>query len=267
MAMRVAILLFVFFCASCTLPDERKAKELSQKQDTTVIDADDSNAHTKVDTTSIPLQIAPKVKLPNGIYQTVVPLDKKVEQTIAFNSDLTYQLQEKYNTGETDTVVTSEGTWTPSDGYIWLYKDQIVGGRYRWKGDVLQYYSPLLKKSLPMHPLNDAMQNTTWKKKARSGTVFFGTGNEPFWNVELDNNDSLSFSLAGSSSPRRMKIDTSYTSEEAMHFTAHADSTQLLVTIFPHFCSDGMSDFTYRNKVSVQLNKEVYNGCGILFRR
>jgi uncharacterized membrane protein len=266
--MRIAILLLVSFYASCTLPDERKAKELSQKQDTTVVETDNANATSDtVDTAAVALHIAPKVKLPNGIYQTVVPLNKKVEQTIAFNSDLTYQLQEKYSTGEKDTVVISEGTWTPSDGFIWLYKDQIAAGRYKWKGDVLQYYSPLLKKSISMHTLNDALQNATWKSKSRKGILFLGIGNEPFWNVEVDNNDSLFFSLAGSNNSLRMKIDTSFNQEDAIRYTAHSDSTQLLVTIFPHFCSDGMSDFTYRNKVSVQFNKEVYNGCGVLFRR
>jgi uncharacterized membrane protein len=266
MAMRLAILLFILFYASCTLPDERKAKELSQKQDTTVVETDNAKSIIQ-DTSSVSLHIAPKVKLPNGIYETIVPLDNKVQQTIAFNSDLTYQLQEKYTKGEKDTVVITGGTWTPSDGYIWLYKDQIVEGRYKWKGDVLQYYSPLLKKSISMHTLNDAMQNATWKSKGRKGILFFGVGNEPFWNIELDNNDSVSFSVAGSNNPLRMKIDTAYSNEDVVHYTAHSDSTQLLVTIFPHFCSDGMSDFTYRNKVSVQYNKEVYNGCGIIFRR
>lgn len=266
MAMRIAIFLFVLFYASCTLPDEKKAKEVSQKEDATVIETNDANT-ASLDTPSIKLPAAPKLRLPNGIYQGSLPLNKKVEQTIAFNSDLTYQLEEKYTTGEKDTVVISQGTWTPSDGYIWLYKDQIVSGRYKWKGDTLQYYSPLVKKSFAMHPLLDAMQNKTFNAKGNKGVVFLGTGNEPFWNVELDRNDSLSFRLPEMKNPVRMKVDTVVTNDNTVQYSAHSDSTQMVVTIFPHFCSDGMSDFVYRNKVKVQYNQQVYDGCGVVFRR
>ncbi|MGZ3844496.1 MAG: hypothetical protein ACXVLT_00450 [Flavisolibacter sp.] len=263
--MRIAILLVLAY-ASCTLPEEKKAKEISEKQDTTVIESNDANT-AALDTSSMQLRTAPKLHLPSGIYQASLPLNKKVEQTVAFNSDLTYQLEEKYSTGDKDTVVISQGTWTPSDGYIWLYKDQIVSGRYKWKRDTLQYYSPLVKKSFSMHSLNDAMQNKALKSKVSEGVVFFGTGNEPFWNVELDNKDSLSFRLAEMDHPLRLKIDTSVTKENTVQYSAHSDSTKILVTIFPHFCSDGMSDFVYRNKVKVQYNQQVYDGCGLLFRR
>ena len=266
MAMRIAILLFVLFCASCTLPEEKKAKETSQKQDTTIIESNDANT-AALDTTSIQLPAIRKLRLPNGIYEASLPLNKKVEQTIAFNSDLTYQLQEKYNTGDKDTVVILQGTWTPSDGYIWLYKDQIVSGRYRWKADTLQYYSPLVKKSFSMYSLKDANQNAAWKSKGKQGVVFLGTGNEPFWNVELDKNDSLSFRLPEMKNPMRLKVDTTVMNDNTVQYTAHSDSTQMVVTIFPHFCSDGMSDFVYRNKVRVQYNQQVYEGCGVVFRR
>jgi len=265
--MRIAILLLVLsYTFSCTLPEEKKAKELPQKQETTFIQTNDANT-ASLDTSSIALPASRNVQLPNGIYQTVLSLDKKVEQTIAFNSDLTYQLQEKYSTGEKDTVINSQGTWTPSDGFIWLYQEQIVSGRYKWKGDTLQYYSPLVKKSFSMHPLDDAMRNSTSKNKAQQGILFFGSGNEPLWKIEVNNKDSISFDLAGSDNSFKTTIDTTYTMDDAVYYTAHSDSTQILVTIFPQFCNDGMSDLTYRNKVRVQYNKEIYNGCGVLFRR
>jgi uncharacterized membrane protein len=266
MTMRTAILLSILFYASCTLPEEKKAKEIPQKEDPTVIESNDANAASQK-TPSIQLPPAPKLRLPNGIYQGSLPLNKKVEQTIAFNSDLTYQLQEKYNAGDKDTVVVSQGTWTPSDGYIWLYKDQIVSGRYKWKGDTLQYYSPLVKKSYSMHPVNDAMQNAAWKIKGKEGVVFLGTGNEPFWNVELDKGDSLSFRLPEMKNPLRLKLDTTVNNDDTVQYSAHSDSTKMVVTIFPHFCSDGMSDFVYRNKVKVQYNQQVFDGCGVVFRQ
>jgi uncharacterized membrane protein len=265
--MRKSFLLCLIFYSACTLPEEKKAKQLSQKQDTTVIETNDANTAALDTFNSIPLPVTPKTPLPNGIYRTVLSSSKKVEQTIAFNSDLTYQLQETYIDDEKDSVVMTEGTWTPSDGFIWLYKDQLVRGRYKWQGSTLQYFSPLLKKNFSMKHLQDAMQNLAWKNKGKQGIILFGTGNEPFWNIEVNNKDSLSFLLSGWDHPLRMKVDSSFNDNDADAYVAHNDSTQLRVTIFPHFCSDGMSDLTYRNKVKVQYNQQVYNGCGIVYKQ
>jgi len=231
-----------------------------------VIQSNDANTASSGTLSSIPLPAVQKIKSPNGIYQMVLPLKNKVEQTIAFNSDLTYQLQEKYGNGEKDSVVITEGTWTPSDGFIWLYKDQIVRGRYKWKGDTLQYYSPLLKKNFFMRELQDAVQNAAWNNKRKKGVVLFGTGNEPFWNIELDNKDSLSFLVSEWNQPLRIKIDSSFNRSDSIEYIGRTDSTQIRVTLFPQFCNDGMSKFIYRNKVKVQYNHQSYSGCGILYK-
>ena len=251
----------------CTLPEKKKETIVSKKPDTTVIQSNDVNTASADTLGSVSLPVIKQIKSPGGIYQTVLPLKNKVEQTIAFNSDLTFQLQEKYFNEGKDSMVTTEGTWTPSDGFIWLYKDQIERGRYKWKGNTLQYYNPVVKKSFSMRHLQDAMQNKAWKNKEKQGIILFGTGNEPFWHIEVDNKDSISFLLPDWDQPLKLKVTSSFDGKDSTEYVGKADSTQLRVTIFPHFCSDGMSDFTYRNKVSVQLNKEVYNGCGILFRR
>jgi uncharacterized membrane protein len=258
-------LVFIFYTA-CTLPEEKKTKQLSEKSDTTVMEANDANTATSLDTSnSIPLPVVKKIKSPGGIYQTVLS-NKRIEQTIAFNSDLTYQLQEKYFSGEKDSLVLTEGTWMPSDGFIWLYKDQVVSGRYKWKGDTLQYFSPVLKKSFSMRHLQDAMQNSAWKIKGKEGIILFGAGNEPFWNVELNNKDSISFLLSDWSHPLKLKLGSAFNNKDSIGYAAKNDSTQIRVTIFPRFCTDGMTDYVYRNKVRVQYNHQVFSGCGILYK-
>jgi len=262
---KLFFLLLISYTA-CTLPEKKKENQLSKKPDTTIIVTNNYMATATDTLTSIPLPPVRKIKSPAGIYQTILPLENKMEQTIEFNSDRTYQLQEKYFTEKRDSVVITEGTWTPSDGFIWLYKDQVVRGRYKWKGDTLQYFSPVVKKSFSMNQLPDAERNAAWRNKEKQGIVVFGLGNEPFWNVELDNKDSLSFLLSEWDHPLRMKIDSSFNDNDSMSYTAHRDSVQIRVTIFPHFCSDGMSDFIYRNIVKVQYNQHVYNGCGIVYK-
>jgi uncharacterized membrane protein len=66
--------------------------------------------------------------------------------------------------------------------------------------------------------------------------------------------------------PLKLKTDSSFNNSDSLSYTARNDSTQLRVTIFPHFCSDGMSDFVYRNKVRVHYNQQVFTGCGILYK-
>lgn len=264
--MRKLFFLLLIFYTACTLPEKKKENQLSKKPDTTIIETNNYAAATKDTVTSIALPAVRKIKSPTGIYQTILPSENKVEQTIEFNSDLTYQLQEKYFTEKKDSVVITEGTWTPSDGFIWLYKDQVVRGRYKWKGDTLQYFSPVVKKGFSMNRLQDAERNAAWRNKGKQGIVVFGLGNEPFWNVELTNKDSLSFLLSEWEHPLRMKIDSSFNDNDSIAYTAHRDSVQIRVTIFPHFCSDGMSDFIYRNKVKVQYNQQVYTGCGIVYK-
>jgi uncharacterized membrane protein len=265
--MRKLFFSVLIFCTACTLPEEKEQNPVSKKSDTTIIETHDTNT-ASIDTSDVvPLNIIKKVKSPNGIYRTILPFNGKMEQTIAFNKDYTYQLQEKYTNNKSDSIVITEGTWAPSDGVIWLYKDQVIRGRYKWEDETLQYYSPLLKKTFPMKSLQDAMQNATWKNKAKQGASFIGIGTEPFWNIELDNQDSLSFQVSEWKQPLRVKIDSSFNNIDSAGYIAQADSVQIRVTIFPHFCSDGMSDFVYRNKIKVQYNQQTYSGCGVLYRQ
>jgi uncharacterized membrane protein len=235
--MRIALFLVLIVYTACTLPEEKKARQLSEKPDTTVMEVND--AHAALDTS-------------NAIS---LPIVKKIKS---------YQLQEKYVTGGKDSIIVTEGTWMPSDGFIWLYKEQVARGKYKWKGDTLQYYSPVLQKNFSMHHLQDAMQNPVWKNK--KGVIVFGIGNEPFWSVELDQQDSISFLLADWNHPVKMKAGSAFNSKDSIGYIAGNDSAHLRVTIFPHFCSDGMSDYVYRNKVRVHYNQKVYNGCAILYK-
>lgn len=262
------LFLSLLFFSACTLPAEKEAKKAVKKNNPTVIETHDANTAAKdtVNTAPLPLPAVQQIKKPNGIYRTTIEAGDKIEQTIAFNSDFTYQLQEKYP-NKKDSIVITAGNWTPSDGYIWIYKDQVARGRYKWKDNTLQYYIPQLKKSFSMTPLQDAMRNEAWRSKAKEGVIVFGVGNEPFWSVEYTNRDSISFQLADWSHPVKMKTDSSFSTNDSTGYLARNDSAQLRVTVFPHFCSDGMSDFTYRNKVRVVYNHQAYNGCGILYKK
>ncbi len=218
--------------------------------------ANDSNLAIEPAEEKIILPAREKIQEPSGVYQTVLP--GNIGHIVAFNSDHTFQLQESF---ANDSTIVITGNWSPSNGYIWLYKDQVVRARYRWKGKQLEYYNPAQKKGFPMNPMQDIATNTTWQKKKDEGISFFGIGNEPFWNVSIDKNDSLSFRLADWKESLKTVVVKKQSGDSLLYHSG--DSIHL--TILPHFCSDGMSDNVYRNSVKIQYKKEVFRGCGMRY--
>jgi uncharacterized membrane protein len=267
--MRQGLYLLILFFSACTLPEEKNAELLAKDdlQDSSSMRSDASyNAEKTDNTPSLKLPVKPAIKKPQGIYRATLPFNGKMEQTVAFYNDLTYQLQEKYINGKKDSIVVTQGNWSPSDGYIWLYKDQVVRGRYTWKGDILQYFSPLTKKNFAMEQVPDVMSNDIWKKRKDQGLALSAVGNEPFWNVQITKQDSISLMMPEWNKPLTLKISDAKSTADSTTYFAKNDSTQLRLTVLPYFCSDGMSDFLYSNKVRVQYNNQVLNGCGVAFR-
>ena len=250
--------------ASCSLPEDNKVEAVIRQTDTANLESTDQYTATADSMMLQPLPEAPRVRRPKGIYQTTLPLDGGMEQTIAFYNNNTYRLQETY-TGKKDSIVITEGSWSPSDGFIWLYKDQVVRGRYSWNGDTLQYASPFYKKNFSMRSLQDALDNPGWRNKEQQGVVLYGTGIEPFWNLTFNNKDSISFALSDWDQPVQLKLSSSQRSRDSIAYTARNDSSELKITVYPQFCIDGMSDVVYRNRIRVEYHNQVYHGCGVLF--
>ena len=259
--------LFVVLVSSCNEHAEEPKKQETVKETPTAFEATASHTATRT-VKPQPVQEAPlpkpkPVKKPNGIYRAVLPFkDSKVEQTVVFYNDYTYQLQEKYNVHNKDTVTITKGNWMPSDGYIWLYKDQIALARYLWKGDTLEYFNTASKKNVSMASLKDGMLSDQWRRKQAEGTVLMGMGNEPFWSVELNAQDTLSFKLADWQQPVKVKIDSVKRFKDSTFYTAVHDSVHLKVVVFPYFCTDGSSGEVFTNRFKVEYNQRVFSGCG-----
>lgn len=266
--MRAFLFLSILFLVSCKDP-AKEITPISTTSEDTLSRIDTTTSYTAAEDTQADAPKPKILKKPRGIFQTTIPYlgEQKIQQTVAFYNDLTYQLEEKYKGQKKDSIVITQGTWTPSDDYIWLYKDQIVRARYTWQGNVLQYYSPLVKKSIAMHALKDANEDTVWSHKKNQGIVLYGVGNEPFWNIEITNKDTVSFRLADWPEPLKLKVDSFATSKDSVFYTAQKDTIQLKLTVLPYFCSDGMSDFVYRNKIRVEYNNKLFNGCGMAIKR
>lgn len=256
--------LVLFFMAACGSETEVKISAPDPKNpgisgpppsseiDTTVNFAKDTASYQS---------LAPAIKKPSGIYQFLFPYDANTNilHTVAFYAN-TYRLQEEY-VAKKDSIVITEGTWAPSQGFIWLYKDQLARGRYVWKGDTLQYFSPRQNKKYSLTKLTPASNNKVWLDKKKGGTVIFAVGTEPFWSVEINKRDSIIVSMPDWTEPLRAKISAVNQQKNETVYQAVTDS--LRVSISPYFCSDGMSDFIYSNKVTIHHRGKTYQGCGM----
>jgi uncharacterized membrane protein len=267
MLMKRAVFAFIWFAFSCSDP----AKRYASIQTDTLQKSTESEAYAlppQKDTVSLaPKPVREPVKNPSGIYEFLMPYkESKVEHMVQFFNNHTYRLQERYPRATEDSMVVTEGTWMPSNGFIWLYKEQLVQGRYKWKGNTLHYFNPGAGKTYPLQQRPDVMSQTLWKNRSKSGVLLYGLGNEPFWSVELTDTDTLNFQLADWSQPLQLKLEEKTAGSDSTVYTAQNDSARIRLTVFPYFCSDGMSDFVYHNKVRLVYNHTVYSGCGALYR-
>lgn len=247
---------------SCQLRKQSEPATLPQKI-SFVARITDSNTALK-DTVAKQSVPAPKaVKSPQGIYQTILPFHGEMIQTISFSKDFTYRLQEEYKTGRKDSVVITKGNWSPSNGYIWLYENQLVRGRYFWRDDSLQYFSPFFHKNFPMHALKDAALNETLRSLKKEGMTLFGTGNKMEWSIEIDKEDSAFFTLPSWIQPEGFKIDSSVKNKDSVVYHAKNDLRGIRITVLPYFCTDG--DFVYQRQISILYRDKLYGGCGIVY--
>ena len=262
---RIPYIYFIFLSlASCTLPEDKKVEAVIRESDTASVASSEENA-AHADTSLASLPVPEKIRRPRGIYRAKLPFHGGMEQTVAFYNDQTFELQEKYAAASGDSVVVTSGNWSPSDGFIWLYKDQLVRGRYRWNGDTLQYFSPVFHKSFSLQRLHDVLEDAAWRNRAAQGLVLYGMGNGSSWTVAFNQQDTLSFYLPEWNQPVQMKIQSTVRSKDSIAYLAQADSAALKVVVYPFFCVDG-SDMVYRNRIKVEYNNQVYHGCGVRYR-
>ena len=207
------------------------------------------------------------VKPPEGMYQGILPCEgcKGLEHTIYFKPDLTYRLQETKLGKKGEAPFAVAGTWKPSEGIIWLYKEGVVQARYTWQTDTLVYMDAKTGKRYPLRRLPSALDNDVWRAKGSAGIEFYGVGNEPFWNVEVDDQKSIAFQLADWPGPQQFKPGTPQVAGDSIVYNSANDSATLRVVIYNTFCSDGMSDFVYAQSVKVLYNGQTYRGCGIKY--
>ena len=211
--------------------------------------------------------------LPSGAYQGMFPCKgcEGIQQTIIFNDDKTYK-EEQMVWGKNAIPKTSEGNWQRKDGKIELTQSNKTAIVLIKKKDTLfainingVAVNNSSKYILSKRKL--ARDNPAWDKKRSEGIDFAGVGNEPFWNLEIDNEKFILFKLADWKKPMIVPVEKPLVNEDSTVYKLRTDTTKWTITIFPQFCSDGMSDYLYQYKVNVNYKGTLYKGCGIMLNK
>jgi len=256
--LRKTSLFCLLVLGACQLPAEKKALALQKLDTVRLQDPDTNEAKNTVELPPLPLPQPKKEKDPKGYYSVQLP--GGALHTVRFGADHSYELEERY---KGDSIVSTQGNWSPSNGFIWLYKDQVVRARYRWNNGRLEYYDPATKKGLPLYERTEISRDAVWAAKKKEGIAFYGIGNEPFWSVSLFNTDSVQMILQDQQVKLFSKLQQLPSASDSLVFVA-ADSIRLTICNCP--CSDGMSDRIYPQAVQLHIKNQVYKGCGLRYR-
>lgn len=102
-----------------------------------------------------------------------------------------------------------------------------------------------------------------WSDLRDQGVDFRATGNEPFWNIQIDFDKEMRFSVLDGDSIRmpvpEMEQDTS---SSARLLEAEAESGAVNVALYPTGCMDTMSGEVFTHRVVVETGKKTFYGCG-----
>jgi len=198
--------------------------------------------------------------LPKGAYQGMYPCKgcEGIQQTILFTPDKKYRLEE-ITWGKTSPPKKTEGIWESKSGMIWMYQTGRAPMKFFLRKDSL--FTDSLQYALVKRELAN---NPTWRQKQSEGIDFVGLGTEPFWSLDIDNEKMILFKMSDWKKPVIFPIEKPSLTKDSTFYNLSSEGGPLRVTVFPQFCSDGMSDFLYQYKVVVKYKGSTYKGCGVM---
>jgi uncharacterized membrane protein/heat shock protein HslJ len=99
--------------------------------------------------------------------------------------------------------------------------------------------------------------------KLESGIDFVASGNEPFWSVDVNFDQNITFKvLEGDSISVATPKGTKLMDVAATSYRVKTDSDYFEVIIYDKSCEDGMSGKEFPKSVEINYEKKRYTGCG-----
>lgn len=122
------------------------------------------------------------------------------------------------------------------------------------QGDLEEYYT------LTIDAEERSIRANHRDRKAE-GVDIISSGNEPFWNVQIDLENATWFR----SPDEELRGDAPKVEEENDHtiYQATVDERSLTLTLHPTPCRDSMSGFLFTHTADLVFGEETFSGCGI----
>jgi uncharacterized membrane protein len=211
--------------------------------------------------------------IPSGFYQGMLPCKtcEGVQRTLLFGNDGHFKMEE-LNWGKGTPARRVEGTWEKENGRFILYQADKAIAKYRISKDSLintdNYGSSIpdsLSKQYVLFKKNTAPESAAWRKRKSEGIDIIGTGSDPFWSVEIDNEKFILFKLTGAPRPVIVPIEKPVINKDSSVWAIMTDGGALLkVSVSSRFCGDGVSDHVYEYKMNVWYKGQMYKGCAVV---
>ncbi len=172
---------------------------------------------------------------------------------------------------------TQTGNWSLSADTLKLLKpDSTVSTMFLADRDQLvlldqhggQITGDLAEKTI-LHRTADQLSIRQHHAQLREeGIKFFATGNEPFWNIQIDPSNRIVFKTPEST--QNFDITDSSKTDTIIQYISATDSTNIIVRVEDSYCQDSMSGYLFSETVTVLLQNgksDTLKGCGLFLNR
>lgn len=161
----------------------------------------------------------------------------------------------------------TEGTWVLNSDTLSLYSSENeLLKSYLFDGETVKLLDRNLQQVtgelsemyiLEKSPEEMSIRRRHDELRTEEGVRFLASGNEPFWNIRIDETDSLHY--------RTPETEWSAPSEneDSIIWRAESHTGTLVMTATQSWCRDTMSGFLFTHKVTVQAEElGELRGCG-----
>ncbi|MFN3939299.1 MAG: copper resistance protein NlpE N-terminal domain-containing protein [Chitinophagales bacterium] len=221
-------------------------------------------------------EVPAAIQLP-ATYAGIIPCADcmGIQYEIALKEDFTFEEQMVYM-GKSDSVFATTGKWKVLNDSVVKLEKENAGMQYflaeagtlvmldangkRIEGGSAEMYYLRIGNRKNLAQLT-AMSTDPFAAKRAEGIDFIATGNEPFWNVEIDFEKMIRFNTMDGQT-MQTPIPAFNPKGNAIEYAADTESGKLTLQITAETCTDNMSGDALNYAVTCVVNGKTFTGCG-----
>lgn len=196
-----------------------------------------------------------------------------IKTSIQLFPDFTYHKKSLY-LDKSDKIHTIKSSWKIINDSVLILNEYDNQQAYLYKKDklvMLSQQSEIITGNLAyryhLFKVTDGdIQKPDFSKLIKNDISVIGQGNEPFWSVELNLNQSLTLKQPGKEDIEFKIIESIYNKDISV-FKATHNNTTVTFKIYNFPCVDDMSGSQADSYVEFQEQNKVLKGCGYILKQ